>query len=57
MTVRGEARSSYIIDPADGRIPFVDRAKSLAEPMREGSEYRSGKGAYEGPEVLPLRES
>lgn len=55
-TVRGEARSSYIVSPADGRIPFRDRAKSLAEPIREGIEYRSGKGAYEGPEDLPLRE-
>ena len=55
-TVRGEARSSYIISPADGRIPFRDRAVSLKEPIREGVEYRSGKGAYEGPEDLPLRE-
>ncbi len=55
-TVRGEARSSYIVSPADGRIPFRDRALSLKEPIREGIEYRSGKGAYEGPEDLPLRE-
>ncbi len=55
-TVRGEARSSYITDPADGRLPFRDRAKSLVLPIREGVEYRSGKGAYEGPEDLPLRE-
>lgn len=55
-TVRGEARSSYIISPEDGRIPFGDRAMSLKEPIREGVEYRSGKGAYEGPEDLPLRE-
>jgi len=56
MKVRGEARSSHITDPEDGRIPFKDRAKSLALPIREGVEYRSGKGAYEGPEDLPLRE-
>jgi hypothetical protein len=56
MKVRGEARSSFIIEPADGRIPFKDRAKSLALPIREGVEYRSGNGAYEGPEDLPLRE-
>ncbi len=54
--VRGEARSSYITSTADGRIPFIDRAKSLAEPMREGREYRTGGGAYPGPEDLPLRE-
>jgi hypothetical protein len=56
MTVRGEARSSFITEPADGRIPFLDRARSLALPIREGVEYRSGKGEYPGPEDLPLRE-
>lgn len=56
MRVRGEARSSYITDPVDGKIPFIDRNKSLKEPIREGNEYRTGEGAYEGPEVLPLRE-
>jgi hypothetical protein len=56
MKIRGEARSSYITDPADGRIPWRDRTKSLKEVIREGVEYRSGGGAYEGPEVLPLRE-
>lgn len=54
--VRGEARSSYIVSPADGRIPFIDRAESLKEPMREGREYATGGGAYPGPEDLPLRE-
>src|SRR5215510_10823021 len=56
MTVRGEARSSFIVEPEDGRIPFKDRAKSLATQIRDGREYQSGKGAYEGPEDLPLRE-
>lgn len=56
MTVRGEARSSHITSTADGKMPFKDRARSLALPIREGIEYRSGKGAYEGPEDLPLRE-
>ena len=56
MSVRGEARSSFIVEPADGKIPFRDRAKSLALPIREGVEYRSGNGEYAGPEDLPLRE-
>lgn len=55
-SIRGEARSSYIVEPADGKIPFRDRAKSLVLPIREGVEYRSGKGEYPGPEDLPLRE-
>jgi hypothetical protein len=29
MRVRGEARSSFITSPADGKMPFRDRAKSL----------------------------
>lgn len=56
MSVRGEARSSFIVEPSDGKIPFRDRAKSLALPIREGIEYRSGNGEYAGPEDLPLRE-
>ena len=56
MRVRGEARSSFITSPADGKIPFRNRAKSLALQIRDGAEYRSGKGAYEGPEDLPIRE-
>ena len=56
MRVRGEARSSFITSPADGKMPFRDRAKSLALTIRDGAEYQSGKGAYAGPEDLPLRE-
>ena len=56
MRVRGEARSSFITSPADGRMPFRDRARSLALTIRDGVEYRSGKGAYAGPEDLPIRE-
>ena len=56
MRVRGEARSSFITRPADGKMPFRDRAKSLALMIRDGTEYRSGKGAYAGPEDLPIRE-
>lgn len=56
MRVHGEARSSFITRPADGKMPFRDRAKSLALTIRDGAEYQSGKGAYAGPEDLPLRE-
>src|ERR1700761_5447014 len=56
MRVRGEARSSFITSPADGKMPFRDRRKSLALTIRDGAEYRSGKGGYVGPEDLPLRE-
>ena len=56
MRVRGEARSSFITSPADGKMPFRDRAKSLALMIRDGAEYRSGRGPYAGPEDLPIRE-
>jgi hypothetical protein len=56
MRVRGEARSSFITSPADGKMPFRNRAKSLALTIRDGAEYQSGKGAYTDPEDLPLRE-
>jgi hypothetical protein len=56
MRVRGEARSSFITSPANGKMPFRDRAKSLAQMTKDGTEYQSGKGAYANPEDLPLRE-
>ncbi|MFL5296333.1 MAG: hypothetical protein ACJ798_08125 [Phenylobacterium sp.] len=56
MRVRGEARSSFITSPADGKMPFRNRAKSLALMNRDGVEYQSGKGAYTDPEDLPIRE-
>ena len=56
MRVRGEARSSFITSPADGKMPFRDRAKSHALMNKDGREYLSGKGTYEGPEDLPIRE-
>jgi hypothetical protein len=56
MRVRGEARSSFITSPADGKMPFRSREKSLALMTRDLVEYRSGKGAYAGPEDLPIRE-
>ena len=56
MKVRGEARSSFITSPADGKMPFKNRAKSMALMTRDGVEYQSGKGAYSDPEDLPLRE-
>ena len=56
MKIRGEARSSYITDPEDGRIPWKDRTKSLKHVIQEGIEYQSGNGKYPGVEELPLRE-
>jgi hypothetical protein len=54
--VRGEARSSLIVSPANGRIPYRNAAESLRLVRAEGAEYRSGGGDYLGPEDVPLRE-
>ena len=54
--VKGEIRASGIVEPADGRIPYRDRAASTALQRRIGQEYASGRGDYTDPEDLPLRE-
>jgi hypothetical protein len=45
--VRGEHRTSWIVDPADGQIPFLD------DGARGSIERRSG---FDGPEARPLGE-
>ena len=40
MRVRGEARSSFITSPADGKMPFRNRAKSLALMIRDRSDSK-----------------
>lgn len=46
--VRGEIRTSWIVEPADGRIPFTDAGrKANRERDRDG---------YDGPEARPLTE-
>ena len=48
--VNGKYRTSQIIDPADGHIPYkdMDKAKKLA--VARGIAYATGKGPYDGPE-------
>ena len=48
--VKGEYRSSWIVDPADGRIPYTTRGREHAAAMRKREE------SYDGPEVRPLGE-
>ncbi len=45
--VRGEYRTSWILDPADGQIPFL-------EGMRERLD--EARGSFDGPESRPLGE-
>ena len=52
--VNGEYRTSLIVDPADGQIPFVegDRPRGLAAEWRA----RPGVEPFDGPELRPLGE-
>jgi hypothetical protein len=56
-TVRGEYRTSFVIDPPNGQIPYrTDVARRARQP--EGEESRSTRpmGNFDGPEARPLAE-
>jgi len=48
--VRGEIRSSQIVDPADGRLPYTPQAKAAAEKALKDEEI------YDDPEGRPFDE-
>ncbi len=48
--IRGEIRSSQIIDPANGRLPYTDRARAAAEKALKDEEI------YDDPEGRPFDE-
>jgi hypothetical protein len=49
--IRGAARTSWIYDPADGKIPYTEAAKAANKARSD-----SRKGAIDGPEQLSLRD-
>jgi hypothetical protein len=51
--VKGEIRSSYIVDPPNGRMPI--RAE-VASARARSARYATGVGGNEGPESPPLSE-
>lgn len=51
--VKGEIRSSYIVDPPNGRMPI--RAE-VATARARSARYATGVGGNEGPEAPPLSE-
>ncbi|MGI9250499.1 MAG: hypothetical protein ACR2PR_04805 [Pseudohongiellaceae bacterium] len=53
--VKGEFRTSYIIDPPNGRIPRLANPKVNIR-TNYGSRYLTGVGDASGPEALPLSE-
>ena len=50
--VKGEYRSSWIIDPANGRMPLSPLGLQKMAAIRQAS----GGGGYEGPELRPMGE-
>lgn len=54
--VKGEFRTSYIIDPPSGRVPRLETPKVTFEDRGFGRRYLTGIGDNSGPEALPLAE-
>ena len=55
-TVKGKYRTSHIIEPADGRLPFADPAKAKKLADARAVAYATGKGPYDGPEQAVMSE-
>jgi hypothetical protein len=49
--VKGEVRSSWIVDPPDGRIPYTKEAKAKFE-----ARLAKVRGTWDGPEIRPQGE-
>ena len=54
--VNGEYRTSHIVEPADGRLPFADPAAQAKKRAINGARYMTGNAPYEGPEETALAE-
>ncbi|PCJ20257.1 MAG: hypothetical protein COA96_15810 [SAR86 cluster bacterium] len=54
--VKGEFRTSYIVDPQNGRIPRLETPKVSFQDRGFGRRYLTGVGDNSGPEALPLAE-
>ena len=54
--VKGEYRTSYIINPENGQIPRLENPGTDFQRTNFGSRYVTGIGNADGPEALPLSE-
>jgi hypothetical protein len=54
--VNGHYRTSHIIDPADGHIPYKDMDKAKKLGIARGIAYQTGAGPYDGPEQAGVGE-
>ena len=54
--VKGEYRSSYIVNPENGQIPRLENPTGKLERDNFGARYLTGVGDASGPEAIPLAE-
>ncbi|MEQ1608321.1 MAG: hypothetical protein ABL956_05035 [Hyphomonadaceae bacterium] len=54
--VKGEYRTSNIVEPANGQIPYIDVAGETKKRTDRRKIYETGNDQYDGPEVPTLME-
>ena len=54
--VKGEFRTSYVVNPENGRVPRREDPQYDFERKNFGSRYATGVGDARGPEAIPLAE-
>ena len=54
--IKGEYRTSYIIEPESGRIPRLEAPNFDFERANFGNRYATGVADYSGPEAFPNAE-
>ena len=54
--VKGEWRTSYVVEPASGQLPFIDPADQAKKRAANRERYETGNAAYDGPEATNIAE-
>ena len=54
--VKGEYRTSYIVNPENGQVPHLENPTTDFQRTNFGSRYETGVGDAAGPEALPIDE-
>jgi hypothetical protein len=54
--IKGEFRTSYVVNPENGRVPRLDNPQYDFERRNFGSRYATGFGDARGPEAIPNAE-
>ena len=54
--VKGELRTSYIINPENGQVPRLENPTTDFRRANYGNRYLTGVGNADGPEALPIGE-